>query len=175
MAKGHAPSIESSSRPCHRPDGRIDLACRIATIADRPGIVIPRRTAMLETVRLLCDYTLWADGRMFEAASKLGADQWTKDMGSSLKSARDTIVHLASAQWIWISRWKGESPKAMWTAIEYPTPASVQARWGPLRSDLASFVEEQTEDSLRKPLSYRNLKGDPFTYPLGHLMLHLTN
>jgi uncharacterized damage-inducible protein DinB len=130
---------------------------------------------MLETVRLLYDYTLWADGRMFEAASKLGPDLWTKDMGSSLKSARDTVVHIASAQWIWISRWKGESPKAMWTATEYPTQASVQARWGPLRSDLASFVEEQTEESLRKPLSYRNLKGDPFTYPLGHLMLHLTN
>lgn len=130
---------------------------------------------MLETIRLLYDYTRWADGKMLDAASKLSPEQWTKDMGSSLKSPRDTVVHIASAQWIWISRWKGELPKAMWTAADYPTQDSVQERWEPLKAQLASFVAEQTEESLKKPLSYKNLKGDPFTYPLGHLMLHATN
>jgi uncharacterized damage-inducible protein DinB len=130
---------------------------------------------MLEYIRLLHDYTRWADGRMLDATSKLSPEQWTKDMGSSLKSTRDTIVHMASAQWIWFSRWKGESPKGMWTAVDYPTQASVLERWGPLKTEVAAFVAEQTEDSLRKPLSYRNLKGDPFAYPLGHLMLHFTN
>ncbi|HLY73316.1 MAG TPA: DinB family protein [Planctomycetota bacterium] len=130
---------------------------------------------MLDTLRLLCGYTLWADGKMLDASSKLSPEHWTKDLGSSLKSVRDTVVHIASAQWIWISRWKGESPMAMWTAADYPTQASVLERWRPLRSELASFVAEQTEDSLRRPISYRNLKGDPFTYPLGHLMLHFGN
>ena len=68
---------------------------------------------MLETVTLLYDYTRWADGRMFEAVAKLAPEAWTKDLGSSLKSARDTVVHLVSAQWIWLSRWKGETPKGM--------------------------------------------------------------
>jgi len=130
---------------------------------------------MLETIRLLCDYTVWADGKLLDATSKVNPEQWTRDMGSSLKSLRDTVVHIASAQWIWVSRWKGESPKSMWAGADYPTHASVLERWGPLRSELAAFVAVQTEESLRKPLSYRSLKGDPFTYPLGHLMLHLSN
>lgn len=130
---------------------------------------------MLETIRLLFDYTKWADGRMFEAVSKLTPEQWTKDLGSSLKSARDTVVHLVSAQWIWISRWKGETPKGMWAATDYPTPASIREKWEPLAGQLAGFVAEQTEESVAKPLTYKNLKGEPFTYPLGQLMLHAVN
>jgi uncharacterized damage-inducible protein DinB len=130
---------------------------------------------MLETIRLLYDYTKWADGRMFEAVSKLTPEQWTKDLGSSLKSTRDTVVHLVSAQWIWISRWKGESPKAMWAAAEFPTQASVREKWEPLAGDLKAFVAAQTEESVAKPVNYKNLKGEPMSYPLGHLMLHAVN
>ena len=130
---------------------------------------------MLETIRLLYDYTRWADGRMFEAVSKLTPEQWTKDLGSSLKSARDTVVHVVSAQWIWISRWKGETPKGMWAATDHPTQASIREKWEPLAGQLASFVAEQTEESLAKPLHYKNLKGDPMVFPLGQLMLHTVN
>jgi len=130
---------------------------------------------MLETIRLLYDYTRWADGRMFDAVSKLSPDQWIKDLGSSLKSARDTVVHVVSAQWIWISRWKGEVPKGMWAATDFPTPAAIREKSEALAKDLAGFVAEQTEESLAKPLTYKNLKGDTFSYPLGQLMLHTVN
>jgi uncharacterized damage-inducible protein DinB len=130
---------------------------------------------MLETINLLFGYTKWADARMFEAVSKLSPEQWTKDLGSSLKSVRDTAVHIVSAQGIWISRWKGESPKAMWSAAEFPTPASIREKWEPLAADLAAFVQAQTEESVAKPVHYKNLKGDPMSYPLGHLMLHMAN
>lgn len=130
---------------------------------------------MLETIRLLCDYTRWADARAFDAVSRLAPEAWTKDLGSSLKSARDTMVHIVSAQWIWISRWKGEVPKGMWAPAEYPTQASIREKWEPLSAELAAFVAKQTEESLAKPLTYKNLKGDTFSYPLGQLMLHLVN
>jgi uncharacterized damage-inducible protein DinB len=130
---------------------------------------------MLETIRLLFGYTRWADGRMFDAVSKLSPEQWTKDLGSSLKSARDTAVHIASAQWIWLSRWKGETPKGMWTATDYPTPASLREKSEGLAKDLGAFVAEQTEESVAKALHYKNLKGEAMSYPLGQLMLHMTN
>jgi uncharacterized damage-inducible protein DinB len=107
--------------------------------------------------------------------SALAPEPWTRDLGSSLKSVRDTVVHLASAQWLWLSRWKGTSPPAMWAASDHPTPASVRERWDGVHSELAAFVADQTEDSLRAPLPYRNLKGIPTTFPLGHQMLHAVN
>lgn len=130
---------------------------------------------MLETVRSLFEYTAWADARAFEAASKLAPEPWTRDLGSSLKSVRDTLVHIASAQWIWFSRWKGVSPTAMWSAAEYPTAASLRERWNPQHRELAAFVAAQTEASLAAPLAYKNLKGEPVSLPLGQQMLHLAN
>ena len=130
---------------------------------------------MLETIQLMVDYTRWADARMFEAVTKLAPEAWTKDLGSSLKSVRDTVVHLVSAQWIWITRWKGEIPKGMWNAADFPTQASIRDKWEPLAGELAAFVAAQTEESLAKPLTYKNLKGDTFSYPLGQLMLHTSN
>jgi len=130
---------------------------------------------MLETIRLFTEYTRWADGRMFDAVSKLSPELWTKDLGSSLKSARDTAVHIASAQWIWLSRWKGEAPKGMWNAADFPTPASLREKSEALAQDLAAFVVEQTEESVAKPLNYKNLKGEPMSFPLGQLMLHMVN
>jgi uncharacterized damage-inducible protein DinB len=130
---------------------------------------------MLETIRLLFDYTRWADGRMFDALSKLTAEQYTKDLGSSLKSVRDTAVHLVSAQWIWLSRWNGIVPKGMWNASDYPDLVSLSKPREELVRELFEFLAAQTEDSLAKPLTYKNLKGDSFSYPLGQLMLHLVN
>jgi uncharacterized damage-inducible protein DinB len=130
---------------------------------------------MLETIKLLHSYTRWADVRMFDAVSKLSPEQWTKDLGSSLKSARDTAVHIVSAQWIWLSRWKGESPKGMWNAADYPTPASIREKSEALAKELAGFAAEQTEESVAKPLNYKNLKGEPMSFPLGQLMIHMAN
>jgi uncharacterized damage-inducible protein DinB len=130
---------------------------------------------MLETIRLLYDYTPWADTKALDAVSKLTPEQWTRDLGNSLKSVRDTAVHIASAQGIWLSRWRGASPQGMWTAADYPTPAALREKWEPLKAELTSFVAAQTEETLKQPLSYKNLKGEPITFPLGPLMLHVAN
>jgi uncharacterized damage-inducible protein DinB len=130
---------------------------------------------MLETIRLLYDYTRWADTKALEAASKLTAEQWTKDLGSSLKSVRDTVVHLLGAEWLYLSRFHGTSPPATWAADDFPTPASVRPKSEPLGADLVAFAAAQTEESLRQPLTYRNLKGEPVSFPLGQVMLQLSN
>ncbi len=59
--------------------------------------------------------------------------------------------------------------------MEYPTLASVRLRWDPLAGELAGFVASQSAESVAKNVDYRNLKGDPMSYPLGQLMLHAVN
>ena len=127
------------------------------------------------TLRLLYDYLRWADGRALEAASRLSAEQYVKDLGSSHKSVRDTLVHIASSQWMWLSRWKGTSPKAMWPAAEFPTLDAIRAKWTPLREELDAFVADQTEATLRRDVGYVTTDGKPKTFPLGPLMLHCVN
>ena len=50
----------------------------------------------LQDLRTLLDYHYWARDRALEAAGKLTPDQWTRDLGSSFASVRDTLVHTYS-------------------------------------------------------------------------------
>jgi uncharacterized damage-inducible protein DinB len=127
------------------------------------------------TIRLLWDYTKWADARAFDAVGKLTPEQYLKDLGSSMKSVRDTVVHLVSAQWIWFSRWKGTSPKAMWTPGEFPSVAPLQERSKALHAEIEAFVSQQTDPSFATDVTYQNLKGDTLRFPLGALFLHVVN
>ena len=129
----------------------------------------------MKTIRLMWDYTKWADARAFDAVAKLAPEPYLKDLGSSMKSVRDTMVHLVSAQWIWLSRWKGTSPKAMWTAGDHPSVPALRERWAALHGEMEAFVSAQTGASLAADVTYQNLKGDTLKFPLGALFLHVVN
>jgi len=128
-----------------------------------------------KTVRLMWDYTKWADARMFDAVGKITPEQYAKDLGNSHKSLRDTLVHLVSAQGIWLSRWKGTSPKAMWAATEFPTLAALKERWSALHAEMDAFLSTQTDATFAKEVVYQNLKGDTLKVVLGPLCLHVAN
>lgn len=130
---------------------------------------------MLDTIRLLCGYTAWADARMFDALEPLTPEQWTRDLGSSLKSVRDTAVHLVGAEWLYLSRFQGVSPAATWNPEDFPSPAALRSKWTPVAAGLAAFAAEQTPESLRAPLSYRNLKGEALSLPLVTAVLQALN
>ena len=63
-----------------------------------------------EDIRNLFEYNAWANHRSLEAAAALTPEQFTRDLGSSFKSVRDTLAHIAAAEWIWLERFHGRSP-----------------------------------------------------------------
>jgi len=128
-----------------------------------------------ETVRLLAAYTRWADERMFAAVGALASEAFLRDLGSSLKSVRDTVSHLVGAQWVWFGRWTGAAPRGLWDAAGYPDLPPLRARWEETWREMGSFLEGRTDDQLRADCAYTNTKGRPFTYPLGALVLHMVN
>ena len=62
-----------------------------------------------EEVRNLYDYNAWANRRQMNAASALTPEQFTKPLGSSFSSVRDTLAHICGAEWIWdeVHGWMG--------------------------------------------------------------------
>jgi uncharacterized damage-inducible protein DinB len=58
-----------------------------------------------EDIRLLYEYDRWANHRVCNAVSVLTPEQFTRDLGGSFASVRDTIVHIVAAEWIWLSYW----------------------------------------------------------------------
>jgi len=50
----------------------------------------------------LLDYHYWARDRMLAAIQPLSTDQFTRELGSSFSSVRDTVSHLHGAEWVWL-------------------------------------------------------------------------
>src|SRR5205814_8182759 len=81
----------------------------------------------LQDLRGLLDYHYWARDRMLDAVAVLTPDQYTRDLRSSFRSIRDTLVHLYSAEWAWYERWHGRSPSSPLDAGQFPAVEAFRA------------------------------------------------
>ncbi len=126
-------------------------------------------------IRLLYEYNRWANALVLEAASALTPEQFTKDLASSHRSMRDTLAHTLAAEWIWLMRWKGTSPKALLDPSDFPDLASLTARWGEVEREQAEFVGGVSDESLGEVIGYVNTRGEEWRYPLWQMMQHVVN
>jgi uncharacterized damage-inducible protein DinB len=120
-------------------------------------------------------YNCWANRQVLQAVAPLSADEFTRDLKSSFPSIRDTLVHILGAEWIWLRRWLGESPRAhpaAWRTLSYP---ELLDRWGEHDAEQNAFVAQLTDAQLARPLSYTSMRGEPFRAPLHQLVRHVVN
>jgi len=128
-----------------------------------------------ETIRELYLYNHWANQTTFSSVDSLSPEQFLRPMGSSFSSVRDTVVHILGAEWIWLERWLGRSPRALLPASDFSNLASIRQRWETVEQDRNSFLQTLTPERLQESISYINLAGKPFAYPLWQQMLHVVN
>ena len=95
--------------------------------------------------------------------------------GNSFSSARDRLAHILGAQWIWLERWQGRSPKALLDAATFPNVQSLESRWETLAHDEMQFIQALTTQWLVQELAYVNLRGQRYSYPLWQQMVHVVN
>ena len=128
-----------------------------------------------EHIRQLYDYNAWANRRAIEASSALTAEQFTRPLGSSFSSVRDTLAHIYGAEWIWLERFQGRSPSSLPDAKEFTTLASLRERWLEHEARLLGFVRGLTQADLDRVMEYKTLKFGVYRNPLWQSMQHLVN
>ena len=131
-----------------------------------------------EEVRELYDFNAWANQRALEACSVLTEEQFTRDLGSSFRSVRDTLIHVLGGEWLWLERWRGRSPMMVEVetfANQVKGFASMRSRWERIERDLRVFVAALSAADLERVVEYRNLGGNRFAYPLRSMLQHLVN
>jgi uncharacterized damage-inducible protein DinB len=135
-----------------------------------------------DDIQLLYEYDRWAGARVLHAASALSAEEFTRDLGGSFRSVRDTLVHIVGSEWAWLTYWKKPSPSSafledLWTREDalfnpnaFPDPSAVQLKWTEVEREQVEFVNQVTNESLRRMLPVRGTQ-----ISLAHLMQHLAN
>ncbi|MEX2090284.1 MAG: DinB family protein [Bacteroidota bacterium] len=123
----------------------------------------------------LFDFDRWATERVLDVAATLSEGQYTKNLNSSFGGVRGTLVHIYAADWIWLERWKGNSPTTLIREEDLPNLASLRERWIGWRSQADEFLHAVTEEQLQSPLSYSDIRGNPHTQILWQQLQHLIN
>jgi uncharacterized damage-inducible protein DinB len=136
----------------------------------------------IDDIRLLYQYDRWANNKVLQAAARLSAEQFTRDLGGSFRSVRDTLVHIIGGEWIWLRYWK-EPPtnSALLTRLRsrrdllfnpdsFPNVATVQLKWAEVENEQTEFVNGLTDEFLERMLPFRATQ-----VRLMHLMQHLAN
>ena len=136
----------------------------------------------IDDIRQLYQYDRWANNRVFQAASRLSVEEFTRDLGGSFRSVRDTLVHIIGGEWIWLRYWK-EPPTSsvlltdlrmrrdlLFNPDSFPNVATVQLKWAEVEKEQTEFVNGLTDELLGKMLPFRATQ-----VRLAHLMQHLAN
>jgi uncharacterized damage-inducible protein DinB len=129
----------------------------------------------LQDLRTLLDYHYWARDRLLDALEPLSPEQFTRDLGSSFKSIRDTVAHVHAAEWAWWSRWNGESPTALLPAARFSDVASVRRAWAEQEEKTRAFLEDLGEDGVNRVFTYKLLSGAPGETPFWQMLYHVVN
>lgn len=128
-----------------------------------------------EEVRLLFAYDAWANARALDACSALTPERFTKDLGSSFPSVRDTLAHIMSAQWIWNERFHGRPTAGLPKSDQYTDLAILGERWAEVQRDLLGFVNKLSDADLERTFEYRDTKGNAHRNVYREVLQHLAN
>jgi uncharacterized damage-inducible protein DinB len=128
-----------------------------------------------DDVKNLFDYHYWARDRTLDALEALTPDEFTRDLGNSFRSIRDTIAHTYSAEWIWNQRWQGLTPKAMLPAEQFPDVASTRQQWAELEQTVKALIAGLGDEGMNRVLHYTLLSGLPMSAPFWQMFQHVVN
>ncbi|MFI5177489.1 MAG: DinB family protein [Vicinamibacterales bacterium] len=129
----------------------------------------------LADLRLLLDFNYWARDRLLTAASALTPEQYTRDLGSSFKSVRDTLVHMYSAEWVWYTRWQGSSPTTPLSVDGYPDVAALQTAWAGLEGKIRAYLDGVGEAGAARVMDYKLMNGQPGKAVFWQMFQHVVN
>jgi uncharacterized damage-inducible protein DinB len=126
-------------------------------------------------LQTLLEYHYWARDRMLAAVETLTAEQYTKDLGNSFKSVRDTVVHIYFAEWIWYARWMGNSPLQGLNFEDFPDVAAVRGAWREHETKVRSLLDGLGDQGVDRVYEYKNLAGQDFKSIFWHMFQHVVN
>src|SRR2546428_10899852 len=109
-----------------------------------------------EDIRQLYNFNKWANTTALKSVAALSTEELTRHLGGSFPCVRDTLVHIMAAGWIWLRRWKGVSPPALFDAAEFPGLHRGKVEWLQNGARQMDFVDQMSNESLIETITYVN-------------------
>ena len=132
-------------------------------------------TQDLTTLRNFFAFGRWANRTILESVAALTPEEFARPIGGSFGSVLGTLVHLSGADWVWLERFHGRSPRERPARHDLLDLEALARKWREVEAAQDAFIAALTPERLGEPLSYVSFAGDGFTRELGDALLHLAN
>ena len=120
------------------------------------------------------DYSAWASRRLVEGSLILSREELNRDFQTADRSVLGTLVHIFAADRLWLSRLAGTPHPGFVTETDRSLPV-LQNDWPVLHGKWREWAQGLSDEQALSLLSYRDLKGTPWTQPIWKLVLHVVN
>ncbi|QXD15750.1 DinB family protein [Rhodocaloribacter litoris] len=146
-----------------------------AVSALNPAIPKGSISMTVNDLRLLFDYSYWANERLFRVILQLTPEEFTRSVAGSYGSVRNTLVHVLSTEWGWLDRCGGPERGPRLEVDDYPTVASLIEAWRRIEAYMRGFLDGLKDQDLARNVEYRGAGGEKRFMPLGELLHHAAN
>ena len=128
-----------------------------------------------DDLQALLDYNYWARDRVLEAVSALTLEQFTRPLGSSFSSVRDTIAHICDAESIWLARWSGQQPTGFQPPGRIADIPAAHCEWTELETRMRAVLSNLGPDDLERAIKYKDFRGNPRSDVFWQMLQHVVN
>lgn len=128
-----------------------------------------------DDLHFLIDYNYWARDRVLDALAMITPEQFTRPMGSSFSSVRDTVAHICAAERIWVTRLKGEKAEGIPRPDRLPDVDAARNEWAELEGEMREQLARLGPDAAERTIEYQDLRGNAQSDPLWQILQHLVN
>lgn len=129
----------------------------------------------LSYFKLLLSYNSWANARILEALSVLSTEELTKNLSTSHNSILETFVHIMFAESIWRMRCQGESKIEQLNLLDFNSFELLKKKLSAHEHQQQYFIDMLGDPDIGRIVTYLNLKGENWEYPLYQIIQHLVN
>jgi uncharacterized damage-inducible protein DinB len=132
---------------------------------------------LLDHIRRLGRYNLWANGRLYDACAGLDPDAYHAPRPSFFGSIHATLNHILVGDCAWFGRFTGK-PATHITRLDqilHEDFAALRAARAAKDAEIATFCDGLDAAALHRTFSYTNVSGQSFTDPLLPPLMHFFN
>lgn len=132
-------------------------------------------TVSADLLRNHIDYTIWATGRLLDAATKLSPGDLQRDFGTADKSIQGTLVHIFRAERVWLGRLRQGTAAAAWAVPGDEEWAVLVERWPVVHQAWREWAGTLSDTDADRVIEYKDLKGKPWSQPIWPIVFHVVN
>jgi len=123
----------------------------------------------------VADFNVWANNIVWEWLDQISEEQWQQHIVSSFNSIAETVLHVVSAETIWLDRLnKVESPVWLQTTFKGSRKETIEL-WKRSTVGLKKFMDEFDEAGMMNMLVFKRINGDRYEMPHYQVFAHIFN